>query len=116
MITWQRRPSVPARCLMGLYYEVSRTILSTALAKYSTLLVLRPAIPTHISILIVSQNMLTLTNSAVLGHVDMGIGSDLQNLLLGQASETEHADLIDDVVPVARGLQLVELGLESLAH
>jgi hypothetical protein len=60
--------------------------------------------------------MLALTDSAILGHVDVGIGSNLQNLLLGQASETEHADLVDDVVPVARSLQLVELALESLAH
>jgi hypothetical protein len=69
-----------------------------------------------ISILLVSQNILALTDSAILGHVDVGIRSDLQDLLLGQASETEHADLVDDVVPVARSLQLVELALESLAH
>lgn len=60
--------------------------------------------------------MLALTDSAILGHVDVGIGSDLEHLLLVQASEAEHANLVDDVVPIARGLQLIELALESLAH
>jgi hypothetical protein len=41
---------------------------------------------------------------------------NLQDLLLRQASETEHSNLVDNVVPVARRLQLIKLALERLAH
>ncbi|KAH0389065.1 hypothetical protein KCU92_g365, partial [Aureobasidium melanogenum] len=62
-------------CSVKEIYEVSRTTLSTALAKYSTLFIMVP------------------TDSAVLGHVNVGIRSDLEDLLFGQASEAEHANL-----------------------
>lgn len=54
-------------------------------------------------------------DAAVLGHVDMPLLPDGQDLLLGDAGEAEHADLTGDVFPVARGSQSIELGFEGLS-
>lgn len=55
-------------------------------------------------------------DAAVLGHVDVGVLADLQDLGLGQAREAEHADLVGDVVPGARGAELLQLGPQRRAH
>ena len=56
------------------------------------------------------------TDTAVLGHVYVGIFPDLKDLFLVQASEAEHADLVCDMVPGTRRLHLLKLGSELLAH
>ncbi|KAI6769329.1 hypothetical protein HG531_010433 [Fusarium graminearum] len=55
-------------------------------------------------------------DTTVLGHVDVEFFSKLKYLLLAQASEAEHADLVGDVVPGTRGLELFKLGSEDVAH
>jgi len=55
-------------------------------------------------------------DTTVLGHVDVEVGPQLGDLGFGQASKAEHADLVCDVVPLAGGSKLLELGAESLAH
>lgn len=56
------------------------------------------------------------TDPAVLGHVDVPLLANCQNLRLRDAREREHADLARDVVPVTRGPESVELILEGLPH
>lgn len=55
-------------------------------------------------------------DTAVLSHVDVVLLAQRQDLLLAEAGEGEHADLVGDVVPRAGSLELVELLLERLAH
>ena len=55
-------------------------------------------------------------DAAVLGHVHVVLLAQRQDLLLAEAGEREHADLIGDVVPCAGSLELVELLLQRLAH
>lgn len=55
-------------------------------------------------------------DAAVLGHVDVGVLAQLQDLGLAETGEAEHADLVGDVVPGARGAELLELGTQDLAH
>lgn len=52
----------------------------------------------------------------VLRHVHMRLVSQGQHLLLAQAREGKHADLIGDVVPRAWGAQGLELCPQLLAH
>lgn len=40
-------------------------------------------------------------DAPVLGHVDVRVGAEAQNLCLAQAREAEHADLVGDVAPAA---------------
>lgn len=55
-------------------------------------------------------------DAAVLGHVDVELLPEPQDLGLGQAGVAEHTDLVGDVVPVARGAQLGEPGTQGRAH
>lgn len=55
-------------------------------------------------------------DAAVLGHVDVRVLAQLQDLLLCQAGEAEHADLVGDVVPGTGGTELLELAAQCLAH
>jgi hypothetical protein len=55
-------------------------------------------------------------DTAVLGHVDVVLLAESQDLRLGQASEREHADLVGDVVPRAGSLQLLEVVAQCRAH
>ncbi|KAI7372235.1 PLP-dependent transferase [Hortaea werneckii] len=56
------------------------------------------------------------TNTSVLGHVDMELLAELLHLLLVEAGEGEHANLVGDVIPGAGSAHLLELGAELLAH
>lgn len=55
-------------------------------------------------------------DTAVLGQIDGVVLGDLGNLLGGQASVGEHADLVGDVGPVMLGAELLELATEQGAH
>lgn len=44
---------------------------------------------------------------SILGHIHMPFVSQLHHLSLVQASEREHANLIRDVLPVARRIELI---------
>lgn len=55
-------------------------------------------------------------DAPVLGHVDVGHVAQLAHLRLAQPREREHADLVRDVVPGARGAELFEPRAESLPH
>lgn len=56
-------------------------------------------------------------DTAILGEVDVVLVLHLLDLLGGQASVAEHADLVGDVVPVELGLVVVdEVALELGAH
>ena len=56
-------------------------------------------------------------NAAVLGHVDMSVLPDLQHLLLVQAREAEHADLVRDVPPAAfLAVQFLQLPAQHRSH
>lgn len=55
-------------------------------------------------------------DTAVLGHVDVRVLSDLEHLLLGQTGKAEHANLVGNVVPGAGCAHLLELAAELLAH
>jgi hypothetical protein len=55
-------------------------------------------------------------DASVLRHVDVVLLAQRKDLVLGETSEREHADLIGNVVPCAGSLELLELRLQRLAH
>lgn len=56
-------------------------------------------------------------DAAVLGHVDMGVRAEPQDLGLAQPREAEHADLIRDVAPAAlAAVQLLQLAPQRRTH
>lgn len=55
-------------------------------------------------------------DSAVLGEVDGVVFGHLCDLLLGEASEAEHTNLVSNVVPVQGGAVLLEVALELGSH
>lgn len=55
-------------------------------------------------------------DASILRHVDMRVFANLENLLLGEPSEAEHANLISDMVPCAGGTHFLELTAQCSAH
>ena len=55
-------------------------------------------------------------DTTVIGQIDVVVGSDLQDLLLGEASEGEHTNLRGDVRPVLGGTVLLEVLHQESSH
>ena len=55
-------------------------------------------------------------DAAVAGHVDGVLVAERVDLLLGEAGEREHADLVVDMRPVFRGASLRQLVDQQRAH
>ena len=55
-------------------------------------------------------------NTAVHGHVDGILFAELVDLVLVQASEGEHANLVGDVAPIVLIAHLFQLVAEAVAH
>ena len=55
-------------------------------------------------------------DTTVIGQIDVVVGSDLQDLLLGEASEGEHTNLRGNVRPVLGGTVLLEVLHQESSH
>ena len=55
-------------------------------------------------------------NTAVHGHVNGILFAELVDLVLVQAGEGEHANLVDDVAPIVLVAHLLQLVAEAVAH